>query len=249
MATEKVSNIAQSTLNGAINNSVTSLVVASASTFPTSPQFRIKIDDEIILVTGVSGTTFTVTRGAESTTAASHSNGATVTGVLTAGGLNQLLADILLQAGSGASTIWAGGSDKNSSTYSGSDNGLRYTPLSHGSDNYFEFQWIPQYTGTASLSVMYSMSASSANNVKLRLDVLKLGNSANPTTSPTTGTSFTITPGANVLTHTLSSSDSSDLSIAVTAGNVVYCKLYRLGTDTVTDTHTGDMRILGVRVN
>jgi len=92
MASEHFANSAITTLNGSINNSTTSIVVASAAAFP-AVNFRIKIDSEIMLVTGVSGTTLTVTRGAESTSAASHTNGAAVTHSITAGGLAQYLAD------------------------------------------------------------------------------------------------------------------------------------------------------------
>lgn len=87
---ELFTNNAQSTLDGAINDSVTSLDVSSASSFPVSGDFRIKIDDEIMLVTAVSSNTFTVTRGSESTTAASHSSGATVSHVLTAAAIEQI---------------------------------------------------------------------------------------------------------------------------------------------------------------
>lgn len=94
---EQFANNATTTLSviGGINNIVTSIVVTSATPFPTSPQFRIIIDSEIMLVTGVSGTTFTVTRGAENTTAASHSNGATVAMIFTAGALDQLRSDLM----------------------------------------------------------------------------------------------------------------------------------------------------------
>jgi hypothetical protein len=74
------------TLNGAINNSVTSITVASACgtdtyCFPPSSgtKFYIKIDSEVMLVTGGNATTtWTVTRGQRGTSAASHSNSATV---------------------------------------------------------------------------------------------------------------------------------------------------------------------------
>jgi hypothetical protein len=92
---EKFSNNASTTLNGAINNSVTSLVVTSASGFPTGGNFRIRIDDEIIKVTAVSSTTFTIARGQENTTAASHSNLATVTHILTSEAIDQLKADLV----------------------------------------------------------------------------------------------------------------------------------------------------------
>ena len=66
-----------STLASSINTSVTTLTMASASSFPTSG--RVVIGSEIITYTGVSGNTLTgLTRGALGTTAASHSSGATV---------------------------------------------------------------------------------------------------------------------------------------------------------------------------
>jgi hypothetical protein len=89
MTTEQFANNATSTLNGTISSSVTTLIVTSAALFPSVPQFRIIIDSEIMLVTGVSGTTFTVARGVENTTQASHNNGATVAMILTAGALSQ----------------------------------------------------------------------------------------------------------------------------------------------------------------
>ncbi len=91
--TEQFANNAITTLNGTITSGALSLVVTSATAFPSSGNFRILIDSEIILVTSVSGTTFTITRAQESTTAATHSNGATITQIVTAGSLNQLKAD------------------------------------------------------------------------------------------------------------------------------------------------------------
>lgn len=93
MASEKFTNAASTTLNGALNNSTTSVVVMSATGFPTAGNFRILVDSELMLVTSVSGSTFTVTRGAESTSAVSHLNGATVTEVLTSGALDARLSD------------------------------------------------------------------------------------------------------------------------------------------------------------
>lgn len=70
-------NNAKSTLNGTITSGATTLIVASAATFPAAP-FPLTINNEIVIVTAKSGTTFTVTRGAFGTSAASHSTGATV---------------------------------------------------------------------------------------------------------------------------------------------------------------------------
>lgn len=98
MTTEKFSNNASTTLNGSILSTDLSLVVTSAASFPTQPQFRIKIEDEILLVTGVSGTTFTVSRGQEGTTAAGHDDDSSVTHVLTAEALTKFQSDTLTEA-------------------------------------------------------------------------------------------------------------------------------------------------------
>ncbi len=69
------------TLNGAITNSATTLTLTSVSLFPssaTSGSIHLKIDDEIMTGT-ISGTGLSsLTRGADGTTATTHSNGATV---------------------------------------------------------------------------------------------------------------------------------------------------------------------------
>lgn len=63
---------ASSTLGGAMNATQATLSVASASGFPTSA-FRVRIDNELLDVTGGFGTTnWTVARGVNGTTAASH---------------------------------------------------------------------------------------------------------------------------------------------------------------------------------
>lgn len=66
-------NNKRTTLNGAINNSVTTVTVASTTGFPTSG--FISIDLEIIAYTGTNATQFTgCTRGSDGTTAASHTD-------------------------------------------------------------------------------------------------------------------------------------------------------------------------------
>ena len=67
-----------STLSSSINASVTSLTMASSTSFPSSG--TVLIGTELITYTGNSGGTLSgLTRGANGTTAASHSSGATVT--------------------------------------------------------------------------------------------------------------------------------------------------------------------------
>lgn len=69
--------VAITTLNGAINSSVTSIVLTSATGFGTSG--TVLIGSELITYSGVSVNTLTgCTRGTNGTTAASHSSGGTV---------------------------------------------------------------------------------------------------------------------------------------------------------------------------
>jgi len=92
---ERFANDAATTLNGAINASVTSLTVTSATVFPTEGDFRLKIgaSAEIILVTAVAGAVFTIVRGVESTTPTTHADSATVTAMATKGALEQHIRD------------------------------------------------------------------------------------------------------------------------------------------------------------
>ena len=78
----KYTNNAATTLSSGINNSVTSISVASSSTFPAitgSNYFYATLDDstnlEIVKVTAVSGTTWTVVRAQDDSTARAFSSG------------------------------------------------------------------------------------------------------------------------------------------------------------------------------
>lgn len=88
---EYLANNATSTLDGGITNSQTTLDVDDASAFPTEGDFRISVEEEIMLVTGVSSNTFTVVRAREGTSGVTHANGVTVTHILTAAGLEKHL--------------------------------------------------------------------------------------------------------------------------------------------------------------
>ncbi len=92
--TERFANQAVTTLSAAIATAAaTSCTVTDATAFPTTGNFRIKIDGELLLVTRVSGTTFTVTRGIEGTTPATHASGAGVIHLLTKGSLEARVAN------------------------------------------------------------------------------------------------------------------------------------------------------------
>jgi hypothetical protein len=78
------------TLSSAINNSVSSMVLnASPVGYPGTFPFVVAVDyetssEELVLVTAASGTTFTITRGYNGSSAQSHNAGATVRHVLIA---------------------------------------------------------------------------------------------------------------------------------------------------------------------
>lgn len=93
---EQFANNAQSTLNGAVNNSVTTIVVADGSVFPATGDFRIKIDSELMLCTARSVNSLTVTRGIEGTSAAAHSDLAAVKHILTKASIFKLFEDMSL---------------------------------------------------------------------------------------------------------------------------------------------------------
>lgn len=91
-------NFATTTLNngGSVNNSSNpvTFVVTSAANFPTSGDFYVRIDDELLKVTSVSGTSFTAARAQSGTTIATHTDGSTVSGVI----VKEVLDDLQLQA-------------------------------------------------------------------------------------------------------------------------------------------------------
>jgi hypothetical protein len=92
VAVEVFSDNAQTTINqvNGIGAADLTMVVASNTGFPTlnaaqpSPQYRVLVDSEEMIVTLQSGTTWTIVRGdgTPATTPAAHANGATVTHIL-----------------------------------------------------------------------------------------------------------------------------------------------------------------------
>lgn len=99
---ERYTNGASFNLASALSALATTLTPPSYSGLPTSGQFRLLIDREIILVTDASTHPYPLQRGVEGTTPASHVRNAAVYQQLTAGGLTNLLA--AEEAGSLAAT-------------------------------------------------------------------------------------------------------------------------------------------------
>lgn len=90
---ENLGNDFVTTLNGSINNSTTAITVASGTGAPAA-NFRIRVNDELMLVTSKgAGTNWTATRGIEGTVAVAHNDGTPVAHVITLGGLAQYLAE------------------------------------------------------------------------------------------------------------------------------------------------------------
>jgi hypothetical protein len=91
MVNEQYTNLASTALSGAIDASATTIGVTGTGNapfvMPTSPQFRVRIGDELLLVTAISSLLWTVQRGIEGSTPASHGDHAAVKHILTADGL------------------------------------------------------------------------------------------------------------------------------------------------------------------
>jgi hypothetical protein len=96
MVNEILVNDATSSLNGSIGPNDNVINLNSIFGFPSTGNFRIIIDSEIMLVTAVSGTTLTVTRGVDDSIAVVHSDGAIVDAILTKSSLQQFRADFNL---------------------------------------------------------------------------------------------------------------------------------------------------------
>lgn len=89
---ETLANFSSTTLNTGINNSTLTIILDDATTFPSGGNFRIRIDDELVLIASRSTNTLTATtRGIEGTSAASHSSGVAVYGVVTRTGLETFI--------------------------------------------------------------------------------------------------------------------------------------------------------------
>ena len=96
---EQLANNAATTLDGAISNVDTSVVVTDGSVFPSSGNFRLLIQNEIILCTARSSNTLTVTRAQEGTTGTSHADGLPIELIYTKGSFNQILSDYWQRGG------------------------------------------------------------------------------------------------------------------------------------------------------
>lgn len=84
---EQYKNTPSTTLNGAINNSVTTITVTDGSVFPATGAFSLKCESEYMICTARATNVLTVVRAAEGSTAASHADAKDIISPLTARGL------------------------------------------------------------------------------------------------------------------------------------------------------------------
>lgn len=87
MSTEYFANNATSALSGSITSGSPTLTIFDPVRFPATAQFRLLVNSEYMLVTGVTGSVYSITRGIEGSIASGHVSGAVVSHVLTSGGL------------------------------------------------------------------------------------------------------------------------------------------------------------------
>ena len=93
MAREQFTNQAHTGLTEHVDSSETSITVGDASTFPSSGDFRVVVEDEIMVCTSRTGNTLTVTRGQDGTTAVAHESGTRIAHAVTPVGLQNYFRD------------------------------------------------------------------------------------------------------------------------------------------------------------
>jgi len=86
-------NDATAVLDGSIDGSQTTLDVLDGSVFPSTGDFRVRVEDEIMLVTARATNTLTIVRGIEGTSGASHADALDVTAIVTQGSLQRYARD------------------------------------------------------------------------------------------------------------------------------------------------------------
>ncbi|HET9162484.1 MAG TPA: hypothetical protein VFN89_03430 [Solirubrobacterales bacterium] len=91
--TERFANNATTTLAAELAKGATKLTVASPARFPNEGDFRILVGSELMMVTAVSGTEFTVERAIEGSAEAAHAAGVEIENIVTAGLLSSVVTD------------------------------------------------------------------------------------------------------------------------------------------------------------
>lgn len=189
MSSEQITTLGAAILAGNISTGATSLTFTNAVNMPTQGTFRIRIDDQIYKVTGVSGSTYTIeSESFSGNVDAAHSIGAEIEEVLTAEALRELLKEL-----NGAS-VPAGGSLTTGNVLQVSGAGaLSYGPLSlAGGANYVT--GVLPTVNQASQALGGDLSGTTANGTVAKIN----GSSVPAGGSLTTGNLLAVT-GAGAL--------------------------------------------------
>lgn len=117
--------------------------------------------------------------------------------------------------------------------------GAGYLELLQGQSDTIEWEFIAQ--GNFTVDIAYAMSTADAGDIDLRLDYLVTSDGDDPDTALTAGTVTTFVPGNDVLRHTASD---ANFDVQASPGDAVRLSLVRPNTDT----HTGDVRVLEIRM-
>ena len=197
---ELLANNYATTLNGGIDASTTSVVVTSTTGAPSTSagNWRIICESEIMLVTAVSGTTLTVTRGVEGTSGAAHVDTTAVTHLLTKTGLTNYIEE---NSTSGYPLIVLPNGVNLASTGIGSDAGVGFAiPINVPSLMLVDklgFIITTAGSGTAEWGLFdFSASASAATKLAGGSGTL---NATGYQTIAATGAPVTVTPGGYAL--------------------------------------------------
>ena len=160
---EQIKNFGTTVLNGGVDNSTSTIVVVDGSVFPSSGNFRVVVDSEIMLCTSRTGNTLTVTRGSESSTAASHLDAAPIAHILTAGSLLAYIQEQSIQSVVGGMGV----SVNTSSPKNPIVNLDGVVPASSGGtgQNFSTGSGVPVFTNGVASLLGYNLSAAGAPTI------------------------------------------------------------------------------------
>lgn len=236
-------------------SSATTITVVNPSGYPTSGNFRIKIDDELMLVTGVSGAVWTVTRGIESTTATSHIGGAAVNHTFTAGAYTQALADrkcyvvfraALQQAGvASIGFSYPSTGAPTATTVTGTNGVSAAATFKSGQLNVVHDHFLlpSDWASPLSMDILWRTTATTGNCTwELKVAAFGDGDPFEPSTYNTTSTATVAAnaTGSDLTLTTISGIDTTGFA----ANKVCYFRLARRGD---TDTLAADADLFSVR--
>lgn len=248
---EQVANYVHTTLSASMTSGATSLTVTSATGFPASAPFRVRIEDpsngdEIVLVTAGAGTTtWTITRAQEGTLAVAHNNGCNVHHVLTAGALNYITRNLKYDPDRSGGTEKLG-DDFDSTTLNAGWGWYANTPgtldltsfpgfyrvITTGTTDHWLVRSVSGITGDCTVVAKLLIAQIGADNGTIMLGFTDATNAA--PTNAAIATLFVTGPGSNIGAYQLSggtyTTQTTSLVPDYPKGGTVYLRMSRSGT-------------------